>query len=94
MWLSIISGKTTLEWYQTCLLSVSLQVFRIFMRAIQMQVFFIAKHLIQKQIIYNWPQMVIMFGTRAEFTRGQSGQVPPGPPAQGAPLKSKNNAKI
>ena len=31
---------------------------------------------------------------RAEFTGGHGGQVPPGPPAQGAPLKSKNNAKI
>ena len=34
------------------------------------------------------------FSVRAEFTRGQWGQVPLGTPAQGAPLKSKNNAKI
>ena len=32
--------------------------------------------------------------SRAEFTRGHRGQVPLGPPDQGAPLKSKNNAQI
>ena len=40
-----------------------------------------------------WKITDILIHCRAEFTRGRRGQVPRGPPAQGAPLKSKNNAK-